>query len=83
MCFITKDNDEIPVGPRALDTTNVAYLFSAVLGVGFYCHFFGVIADGCFAIRIYYKGKREWFSYTAIVLEVFYSLTYVVWLIWI
>ena len=82
MCFI-KDNNETPVGPRALDTTNVAGLFRTVLGVGFYVHFFGVIADGCFAIRIYYKGKQEWFNYTAIVLEVFYSLTYVVWLIWV
>ena len=83
MCFIDKDDNETPVGPRILNTTNVAGLLQDVLSVGFYVHFFGIIADGCFAIRIYYKGRNEWFNYLAIVLEVFYTLCYLVWLIWI
>ena len=83
MCFIDKDNSETPVGPRILDTTNVSSLFMDLLSLGFYVHFFGFIADGCFAIRIYYKGSNDWFNYFAIVLEVFYTLCYVVWLIWI
>ena len=49
--------------------------------MGFGIHVLGAVADGCFAIRIYYK--PDWFNYTAIVLEVFYTLLYVVWLIWI
>ena len=83
MCFVDRDDSEIPVGSRSVDSTNVSNLFLQVLSTGFYVHILGFIADGCFGMRIYYKGRNDWFSYFAIVLEVFYTLCYLVWLIWI
>ena len=80
VCYYKAPSDE-PVDARAIDSTDVATLFLTVLKVGFGIHVLGAIADGCFAIRIYYK--QDCFNYTAIILEVFYTLLYVVWLIWI
>ena len=79
--YVLSSGDANPVNARTIGSTDIANLFLTVLKVGFGIHVLGIIADGCFAIRIYYKG--ECFNYAAIVLEVFYSLLYVVWLIWI
>ena len=51
--YVLSSGDANPVDARSIGSTNIANLFLTVLKVGFGIHVLGIIADGCFAIRIY------------------------------